>query len=374
MIRLCVDARMVNNSGIGVYTRKYIDFLLADNTINVGLIGKENELVPYFGLPQRWHLIEADIPIYSVQEQVKLPLLIPACDLFWSPHYNIPLLPIKAKKRLVTIPDVFHLAHLGSLTIAQRMYAKLVTNAAAWQSDKILTISTFSEREIVRYTGIKEDKIKTIYLGLDRRLFRYIADEHIQQRVREQYQLPKRYILFVGNVKPNKNLRALINAFAKLAGTIPDVYLLIAGKKDGFITGDSTLFAQIEQNDVLKKRIVFSGYVANEDLPVLYSMASVFAFPSLYEGFGFPPLEAMACQCPVVASDRASIPEICGDAAFYVNPTNINDLADGIQRVLTDSSCRKQLVEAGIRKVHQYDWLHSQQQFMQEVQQLANER
>jgi glycosyltransferase involved in cell wall biosynthesis len=365
---------MVNNSGIGVYTRKYIDFLLADNTINVGLIGKENELVPYFGLPQRWHLIEADIPIYSVQEQVKLPLLIPACDLFWSPHYNIPLLPIKAKKRLVTIPDVFHLAHLGSLTIAQRMYAKLVTNAAAWQSDKILTISTFSEREIVRYTGIKEDKIKTIYLGLDRRLFRYIADEHIQQRVREQYQLPKRYILFVGNVKPNKNLRALINAFAKLAGTIPDVYLLIAGKKDGFITGDSTLFAQIEQNDVLKKRIVFSGYVANEDLPVLYSMASVFAFPSLYEGFGFPPLEAMACQCPVVASDRASIPEICGDAAFYVNPTNINDLADGIQRVLTDSSCRKQLVEAGIRKVHQYDWLHSQQQFMQEVQQLANER
>ena len=369
---ICIDARMVNNSGIGVYIRNYISFLLKQKNFRLILIGNQKELINHFDIPTKWQLTESNIPIYSVQEQLKLPFFIPACDVFWSPHYNIPLLPIRAKKRLVTIPDVFHLAHADTLSISQGLYARLVTNSAAKLSDKIITISHFSEQEIIRLTGVDSTKIKTIYLGLDTALFRYIQSEAVRQQVRKKYQLPKRYILFVGNVKPNKNLRALVDAFAKIAQEFSDLHLLIAGKKDGFITGDRTLFDKIDANPILKERVVFSGYVDNDDLPVLYSMAEVFAFPSLYEGFGFPPLEAMACQCPVVASDRASIPEICGDAALYVNPEDIDDLADGIRRVLTDEECRKKLVAAGLAKVQEYNWLTSQQQFVEEVHRLAN--
>lgn len=371
MLSVCVDARMVNNSGIGVYTRKYITHLLAQDEFRLSLIGKGQELDGYFGSSRNWHLIPSDAPIYSVQEQIKLPLLIPACDLFWSPHYNIPLSPTRARKRLVTVPDVFHLAHLETLSPAQKIYASVVTNAAVRWSDKVLTISKFSEQEIIRLTGVRAGKVKAIHLGLDTTQFRYVGDIDVQREVRERYQLPQQYVLFVGNVKPNKNLRALVSAFAELAPTMPELHLLIAGKKDGFITGDRTLFNQIDQNRVLTERIVFSGYVAADDLPVLYSMAQVFAFPSLYEGFGFPPLEAMACGCPVVASNRGSIPEICGDAALYINPADPTELANGIRQVLTDAQRRDELIRRGGQKVAEYNWPHSQRQFEQEVRELA---
>lgn len=371
MLSICVDARMINNSGIGVYIKKYIEFLLRNNEYKIILIGKLSELKCYFDSTSIWEHIEANIPIYSIQEQLKLPFLIPTCDVFWSPHYNIPLFPVKAKKRITTIPDVFHLAHANKLSTTQSIYAKIVTNAAAKLSDKVITISQFSKQEIIRLTGTALEKIETIYLGIDTNLFKYIEDKCIQKQVQVRYKLPEEYILFVGNVKPNKNLRTLVDAFALIAERYPNLHLLIAGKKDGFITGDRTLFDRIDRDVVLQKRIVFSGYVANDDLPVLYSMARVFAFPSLYEGFGFPPLEAMACQCPVLASNRSSVPEICGDAAFYINPYDTESLAKGIQHLLINDGFRTELVKKGLLKVNEYNWLHSQQQFLEQIRQLA---
>ena len=371
MIRICVDARMIHNSGIGVYIRYYLHCLLSIDSFDVSLLGRQTELKEAFGQFSNWKGIEADFPIYSIQEQIKLPLLIPDCDIFWSPHYNIPLLPIRAHKRLVTVPDVFHLAHLETLTFAQKLYARLVTRAAVRLSDRVTTISEYSAREITRLTGVSAGKVTVIPLGLDRALFRRIDDDLIRQQVRSKYQLPERYILFVGNVKPNKNLQQLVEGFARLLSRLPDYHLLIVGKKDGFITGDKVLIDRIDADSGLATKVSFSGYVDLADLPVLYSMAAVFAFPSIYEGFGFPPLEAMACGCPVVASNRTSIPEVCGTAAHYINPVDSEDIARGLWDVLTDDTLRQRLQTSGLEHAKQFDWKESQRLFAAEITRLV---
>lgn len=368
---ICIDARMINNSGIGVYIEHYTAYLLATRNYKLSLIGRFSELSHKLGTKHLWDHIEAEFPIYSVKEQTKLPRLIPPCDVFWSPHYNIPLAPIQAKKRLVTVPDVFHLAHLESLTFAQKVYAKVLTNAAVRLSDQVTTISTFSKKEIIKHTGIDEKKVVSILLGINKDLYKPQPDYSLKDAVANRYSLPDNYILFVGNVKPNKNLNALVNVLPRLCSQYPDLHLVIVGKKEGFIMQDQSLFAEINSNKLLQDRVRFTGYVATEHLPVIYAMANVFAFPSLYEGFGFPPLEAMACGCPVAASNRASIPEICGDAAIYFNPQQPDSIVEEISRLLINQNLRAEMTEKGFAKVKQYDWIDSQKQFEQEIKKLS---
>ncbi|WP_461138419.1 glycosyltransferase family 4 protein [Spirosoma pomorum] len=360
---------MIHNSGIGVYIREYIKYILKEKVFDyTTLIGRPDLIEKYFGSYDNYGVVEADFPIYSIKEQLTVPSLVPACDVFWSPHYNIPLLPLKAKKRVVTIPDVFHLAHANTLPFKQKMYAKIVTNAAVRLSDKIVTISDYSAKEISQLTGVDKAKIKTVLLGLDTEEFKQSQNIELKKEVKAKYNLPEDYILFVGNVKPNKNLQTLVDAFSLMISRYTNINLLIAGKKEGFINGDKELFKRIENNEKLSERIKFSGYVEAEHLPVIYNMASLFVFPSLYEGFGFPPLEAMACGCPVVASNRASIPEVCGDSALYVDPTRPEAIAKGIEDVLTDSILRKKLIEKGFAQVNRYKWEDSGKQFVEAIQ------
>ncbi len=159
MIHFCADARMINNSGIGVYVRQHIQFILTQNSFKITLLGRRAELNHYFGQFQNWNLIDADFPIYSVTEQLRLPLLIPTCDVFWSPHYNIPVSPIRARRHLVTIPDVYHLAYYDTLSYAQKLYARVVVNAAVRKPNRITTISHYSKQEIKRFTGATDSKI-----------------------------------------------------------------------------------------------------------------------------------------------------------------------------------------------------------------------
>lgn len=360
----CADARMINNSGIGVYIHHYLRYILASDRFRVTLLGRKAELDSYFGTFANWQFIEADFPIYSVTEQLRLPRLIPACDLFWSPHYNIPLLPIRAKRHIVTIPDVYHLAFYNTLSMAQKLYARVVVNEATRQADRLTTISQYSKEEIVRFTGVRASKIDVVHLGVDTTLFQPVTDPDRRQRVQTQYKLPAHYLLFVGNVKPNKNLRRLVEAFATLMTDHPDLYLVITGKKEGFITGDPGLFERIEGNPELARRVSFTGYVSFDDLPVLYSLASLFVFPSIYEGFGFPPLEAMACGCAVVASNATSIPEVCGDAVEYIDPHSIESMGQGIRRMLSNPDYRQDLIGKGFIQYRKYDWQQSAETFV----------
>lgn len=364
--KLVVDARMIVSSGIGVYIQNYVIYILEKNLFNVVLLGNISTLKKFFGHYPNCEFIEADFPIYSIKEQIHLPKLIPQCDLFWSPHYNTPLLPIKAKKRVISVADTAHitLSRFFKFSLAKRLYSNLVLRIGTYISDEIITISNFSKEEILRYTSVRENKLHVVYLGVDGNLFGKKTDQLVQERVKKQYRLPDKFLLFVGNIKPHKNLKSLIESFATIMDNLPDLNIVIVGKREGFITGDTELFEKIDKNIELKERIFFTGYVETEDLPTIYSLAQLFVFPSVYEGFGFPPLEAMSTGTPVAASNAASIPEICQDGAIYFDPFNIEKMAKSIFSLASDSILRDKLIKNGFTISKSYQWDTSCSQFV----------
>ena len=330
------------------------------------LIGHSSEADLPYG-----RAITTDIPIYSLAE-LRLPSLIPACDVFWSPHYNVPLLPVRAKKRLVTIHDVFHLAFFSTLSLKQKAYARLVFRAAVRNSASVITVSEFSRTEIMKYLNVSPARISVIPNGINHRLFRVIEDQKTRQGVQRKYQLPARFILYVGNVKPHKNLLTLVKAFATLPAALESYHLVIVGKKEGFITGDTALHDFIRQNKSLGARVHFTGFVGEEDLPVLYNLARLFVFPSYYEGFGLPPLEAMACGCPVLTSNRASMPDICGEAAVYVSPDDPEAMAARMQAIAGWSpNHRERMIRQGQQQARRYTWDQSISQHRRLMEELC---
>jgi glycosyltransferase involved in cell wall biosynthesis len=194
-------------------------------------------------------------------------------------------------------------------------------------------------------------------------MFRVIEDTAKLHSVRQKYELPNSFILFVGNVKPHKNIRGLMEAFKIVRQSgLAEMRLVIVGKKEGFITADRETFLMLDADAELRQNIQFTGYVESEDLPALYNHAALFVFPSFYEGFGLPPLEAMACGCPVVASKAASIPEVCGDAAYYVDPSNVESIAQGISEVLTNRHLREGLTAKGRERIKRFSWEQAAQE------------
>lgn len=337
-IHLCVDVRMLNASGIGTFIKNILPHLLGKMRLSLLYLEKdEEELLSLPGC----NLIPMKSQIYTIAEQFELPRKIPACDLFWSPHFNIPLFPIKARKRLVKIHDVAPLAFFSSLSLLQKIYAKLFFNAALLISDKVTTVSEFSSSEIKKYCFVKKNTTP-IASSIAPRFFNPIS-QAMKEATKKKYRLPNDFLLFVGNVKPHKNLKRLLEAFKK----IPNSYLVLLGEKEKMGTVDKKAIGLVESDSFLKERVLFTGYVEDSDVPAIYALAKLCIFPSLYEGFGLPPLEALACGCPSVVANMASMPEICGDAVEYVDPLDIDSIAAGIAKLLSSQSRCSELLKNG---------------------------
>lgn len=321
-IKVAVDARMVENSGIGTLLKNTLPHLRAASSLQIHVLGERSKLErhPWF---DESAFTPLSSPIYGIMEQFELPLRIPACDVFWSPHYNVPWGPIKARKRLVTLCDVFHLAFFHTLSLPQKAYAKVAVKAAVSRADRLVTISEFSRREIRERVGVEEGKLEVIPCGCDPAF-----GEFDEQDIPES-----RFLLFVGNVKPHKNIKGALRAFARIAPAHPDLKLVIVGRKEGFITGDSEVAGLVAGG--LGARVVFTGHVPDDVLKTYYKRAQALVFPSLYEGFGLPLLEAMAFGIPVVSSDRASLKEVGGDAVLYFDPDDTAAMAARLEDVLS---------------------------------------
>lgn len=340
MIELCVDARMAFSSGIGTYIRHVVPFFNREPFRTTLIVDRPGQ-----AWCKNFKQILFKAPIYSVREQILYPVTVPFCDLFWSPHYNAPLLPIKAKKRIVTIHDACHIA-LGSFS--QKIYAKWIMGQALKKADRAITVSEFSKSEVTKFLGLKNCHV--VPIGVDTDHFKRVKD--LNNSIRKKYKLPEKFVLFVGNVKAHKNFSGLIEAFSKAA--LPGWGLVIAGK-------GKTL------SDVWSL-----GQVPDYELPILYSMAHMLVFPSFYEGFGLPPLEAMSCGCPTVVSNAASIPEVCGDASLYFDPHNIDEMADAIRRVALDEDLRKVLIQKGAERIRQFNWAKCAQRHRELFEELHN--
>lgn len=220
--------------------------------------------------------------------------------------------------------------------------------ASAVRADRIITGSISAKEDIVELLGVPAARVSVIANGVEK-CFRVIGEKE-REEFRVSRNLPEKFILFVGTVEPRKNLTALLKAFHKMG--LRDTGLVIAGGR-GWMYDE--LFAELKRLN-LGDRVIFTGYLPDEDLPKIYSCASVFAYPSVYEGFGFPPLEAMACGVPVVTGDRSSLPEIAGDAGICVDPEEPGALADALSGVLKDGGLRKRMVEKGLARAAGYTW------------------
>ena len=356
-MRVAIDARKLHDFGIGTYTRNLLRHLARiDREHEYVLLCQQPDLGIGTQLGPNFRTVLEPSPNYSIQEQFHIPWVLhrERPDVFHAPHYVMP--PAVRCRSIVTIHDCIHLMFPQYLpNRAAFLYAKASMWSAARRSHRILTVSEASKRDIIRFFNIPAEKIVVVYNAIDERFGITPSDEAIA-RVRERYQLDHRFVLYVGNIKPHKNLVRLVEAFDQLrARGFDDLTLLIIGDEISKLPA----LRRAVHSHKLHKHVRFLGYLPDETLAVLYRLADVFVFPSLYEGFGLPPLEAMACGAPVVTSNVSSLPEVTGDAAVLVDPYDAASIADGTAQVLSDPALREKMRAKGIARARQFSWERS---------------
>jgi glycosyltransferase involved in cell wall biosynthesis len=362
MKKICVDIRMAFHSGIGTYIRNIIPYLKQAN-LSLQVLAPLNFIERWPEL-KTYDIIPFTAPIYSIREQVELPLKIPSCDLFWSTHYNIPLAPIRAKHRLVSMHDVYHLAYNDSLTFLKRRYAKVMLSQAASRSDHVMTISNFSKKEIIKWTNIDEEKVSVTHLGVNKNEFCLVKDIETIQNVKNLYDLPENYMLYVGNLAVHKNLSRLLEAWKLVLAKHRHYKLILVGKNDRHNLYKNTIL----QDPQLKSSVMLLGNVQQDHLPIIYQLAKAFILPSLYEGFGLPPLEAMKMQCPTIVSKAASLPEVCQDASIFVDPYDVGDISQKICELIENPILRQTLINKGLEHIKQFSWEKAAQTHLKIIQ------
>lgn len=333
-----IDARMIEASGIGTYIR----MMLRTGRYSVAL-GNTERIRKY---DQKIEVIPFEEKIYGIKEQVKYPygkLKKKGVTVLHSPHYNIPLL--WNRKLIVTIHDLIHIKFPQYLPNKfAYIYAWTMLKFACIRAEKVLTVSEFTKQDLIRTLYVRESKIEIIYNEIESCFKKKEISE--VEYLKNKYDIPKdnKIVLYVGNIKPHKNVEALINAFFLFE--MNHVSLALVGKDF-----NSSVKEKLLKNKKTEGKVIMTGAVSKDELVDWYNLSDVFVFPSLYEGFGIPPIEAMACGTPVICSSSSSLPEVVGDASILVNPTDIDAIHKEIQRILAMTSDEKSvLIEKGYKR------------------------
>jgi glycosyltransferase involved in cell wall biosynthesis len=280
-------------------------------------------------------------------EQFVLPSKVRGKMLF-SPSNTGPL---AVMSQVVTLHDVVPLDHPEWLNTKFAAWYRFLTPRLVKRAAHVITISEYSKERILAHTSIDESRITVIPNGVDARFKPHTPDEVVEKL--NGLDLPSRhYVLCVGSLEPRKNLARLLQAWSRIQADIPDdIWLVLTGKR-----GNSRVFAEAAGMDALPPRVHLTGHVADDVLPALYAGAVAFVYPSVYEGFGLPPLEAMASGVPVLTGNRASLPEVVGDAGIMINPYDVDAIADSLIRLIEDSTLRSRLRVKGLERVQLFSW------------------
>jgi len=283
--------------------------------------------------------------------QPKIDNLLGRTEVYFNPHFFVSPVSKKCKK-VITFHDLSFEHHPEFFSWRKRLWQNFLMNTKkeAQKADKIITVSQSTKDDLINLYGINPEKIKVIYSGVGEQ-FRPVNDQLKLSLIREKYQLPKKFILYFGTIEPRKNLIGLIRAFEMLRDNY-SISLVISGAK-GWLYKD--IFETANQSKY-RNDIFFTGFIEENDKPYLYNLAELFVYPSFFEGFGFPPLEAMACGLPVIVSSGSSLPEVVGQAGLMADVSSVDELSWTMDMVLSDSRLKDQLIGKGFNQAKKFSW------------------
>lgn len=357
-MKIGIDARMYSQSGIGRYIRNLVSNLQDLDEENEYFILLQNEEYESLNFNKNFQKVKTSSRWYSIAEQIEIPKILNKLnlDLVHFPHFNVPL--FYRGKFIVTIHDLIHqnfqmkraTTHSPTIYKLKQLGYKTIFKNGIKKSQKIITPSNFVKGELINKWKVSKDKITVTHEAVDEGLidtFKKISEKE-ERNILDKFSIKPPFIFYVGNAHPHKNIENLIKAFLILRNKYKYLKLVLSGNNHYFW---ERLKSQYNQKD-----IIYTGYIDEKELVALYKNAQCFVMPSLEEGFGIPILEAMACECPVVTSNVASLPEVGGESCVYFDPKEVNDMVDKITLVLNNTSLRKKLITEGKKRSEEFSW------------------
>jgi glycosyltransferase involved in cell wall biosynthesis len=374
-LRIGIDVSRTSRekTGVGYYISNLVGALAS--------IDRDNEYVLY---PYFWHCFPPDYQNISIPNQANFQLhrdtrsldqiirawrsakpdrVLGPIDVLHSPNLTAPRL--KKAKLVVTIHDLSFLVYPEFHTRENLRFSKQQTAMATKYALKIIAVSHHTKQDLIDYYSIPGERIHVIYQA-SKKVYYPERNVDFIQRCLARLHIYKNFILFVGSLEPRKNVRTLIQAYAEYLKADPDQYLLVIAGGRGWLNDD--IYALVAELGI-ERHVRFLGYIQESDLRCLYSVAKVFVYPSLYEGFGLPPLEAMACGAPVITSHTSSLPEVVGDAAILIDPYNVEELLHALRTVLLDNDLRLQLRKKSLERAKLFSWTRTAQETLAVYQQ-----
>lgn len=363
-MRVALDIRRLRDFGVGTYIRNVVRGLARlDRDNQYLMIGAPDLLRDLGSLPGNFHLLPYGIPEDSPRDILAMRRLVHRfhVDLVHIPHlyWRPRLLPCPC---IVTVHDLLtHFYPFAERTDWRRWVHTRLTGFVLRRAARVLAVSNFTRNDIVRVFRVPESRVEVVYNAIDERFRLGHATQDDRDLIAERYQVNYPFLLYAGNVRPHKNIVRLIEAFAALKavlskdGSFPDLHLVIIGDE---LSKHPDLRRSVIKGGV-QNDVRFLGFVPIDILRIFYDLAKVFVFPSLYEGFGLPPLEAMALGTPVVTSNTSSLPEVVDNAAVLVNPENVFEIMRAIHRVLLDQPLRESLKRRGYDQSQRFSWDNS---------------
>lgn len=361
MSKILIDATTIPKQpvGAGMYMSRlvgellnsesefYIKILAHDD--DFGLFKLRDEYKKYF-----LFLRDRGRGFRILSEQFVYPRLIKKnqIDLYHGLHYSMPI--INKTRIVTTIHDTTFFRYPQKHVWMKRLYFKFFIKHSSIHSDHLITVSDNTKKDLISLFNTDPGKVTTTHLGVDDS-FKPIDNSEMFLKIRNKYSLPEKFILYVGLIEPRKNLQSLVEAYAKflkISELKDNIHLILAGR---WGWESKELIKLISDLNIVEK-VHFPGYIDSEDLPFLYNMAIVFVYPSYYEGFGLPVLEAMACGTPVITSNISSMPEFVGDSGLLINPNDISSIENALRDLLSNDLLRRKLSERALKRSTEYTW------------------
>ncbi|MDD5237250.1 MAG: glycosyltransferase family 1 protein, partial [Candidatus Omnitrophica bacterium] len=350
-MKIAIDARMINHSGIGTYIRNLIPEIARDASIKeITLVGKSRDLSS-FNTNKKIVILDCNIPIYSLKEQLSAKIFNNLdADIVHFPHFNIPY--FLNKKNVVTIHDIIPVKHPEFCsTPLLHFYASIFVRRAITRAEEILCVSSATKKDILDNYDVAPRKVEVTHIAPAPEFRPFEGGDRRLEEIREKYNLPKEFILCVSNIYPHKNIGLLVEAYRQVKNSIA-ARLVLVGKPNLKSRSIGKLMRIISED----RDIMHFPYISQEELVSFYNLASFCCMPSLCEGFGLPPLEAMACKTAVIVSKIPALAEVYQDNCLYFDPHNLEELKKAIVDLSSDKNKREEFAERGFVMSGKYSW------------------